>query len=228
MPVVLPIGAAGVGMGLGIGVASCDFLYAMLRPSPKLPWLIRLPITYGNALCAFLGGLLNGCFAAFLPMGVGLPGLGRHGVSQPAAVAAMVLILVVPPLCLPCQPSEIRADLLLLIITLWHHGYLLAWPAWLNSGIASGDLHPDLYLGVVVTSALSLAAHIRATLYDATQSPSAKSRASSSSTAKRHSREAPTTMPKAHAASSSRKAKDETAKPKQGLDAAPPAGKKHD
>ena len=49
--------------------------------------------------------------------------------------------------------------MLLFVIVLWHHVYLLLWPAWLNSGLASGAIAPDLYLGVVVCTLLSISAN---------------------------------------------------------------------
>ena len=167
MPLIAPLVAAGVSMGVAVGVTACKVLFAMLNPSAKVPWLVRKPMAAASALIAALGGTLAGLSTTYLPVYVVLPALLRSGVSQPAAIAAMLLLLLVPPMILPpCKPAEVRADLLLYFIVLWHHGYLLAWPAFFNSGLANGSLHPESYLGVVVASTLSLGMHTRSMLYD--------------------------------------------------------------
>ena len=179
MPLITPLVAAGVSMGVAVGVTACKVLFAMLNPSAKVPWLVRKPMAAASALIAALGGTLAGLSTTYLPVYVALPALLRSGVSQPAAIAAMLLLLLVPPMILPpCKPAEVRADLLLYFIVLWHHGYLLAWPAHLNSGVANGAIGPDLYLCVALASALSLATHARATLHD-TMAPPSRTRSSS-------------------------------------------------
>ena len=167
MPTAMPLVAAGVGLGAGVAIAAWRLVQALLMPSPRLWAIVRVPMLLSNALVAGLSGALAGLTAAYVPLGVGLPALMARGASREASLIAMLLLLVVPPLLLPATwPVEVRADLLLFVIVLWHHAYLLIWPAWLNSGLTSGVTPPDLYLGVVVASALSVAAHTRATLYD--------------------------------------------------------------
>ena len=169
MPTVVPLVAAGVGVGVGVGVASSGLIFSVLRPPARLWALLRLPMLLSNCVIALVGGVAAGVGVAFLPLGAGLPALERRGVSSQAALVAMLLMHLVPPLLLPAsRPLEVRADLLLFFLVLWHHAYLLAWPALLNSGIKSGEVSPDLYLTVGVAGVLSLAMHARLTLFDST------------------------------------------------------------
>ena len=131
LPIVQPLATASVGVGIGVGAGACGLLFRLLRPSAGLWWFVRLPLVLVAALAATLGAVLAGGAAAYLPIFAVLPALLGCGVSQPAAIAAILLLLLAPPILLPpSRTAEVRADLLLLAIPTWHHGYLLTWPAW--------------------------------------------------------------------------------------------------
>jgi hypothetical protein len=213
MPTLVPLGAALIGLGCSVAERSCRSLLRMLRPSPSLPWLLRAPLMAAAALAAYIGGLITAQISAMVPLF--LVGEGRQrGVSQPLAVAATLLVLLAPIILLPPpRTSDVRADLLLLGIPLWHHAYLLVWPAWLNPGLSTAALHPDLYLSIVIATTISMAAHVRATLFDAVSPSSMRSRSSgsssggsSSSTSRHRSSSRPSSSSSSSAAASSRSA----------------------
>ena len=171
MPTIWPLAAAGLGLGVGVASATRAWLRGALTLGPSRSLLLRWPL----AICPLptLLALLIGLSTAALPVSAGLPALHlKLGVSQPFAVASLLLLLLLPPILIPPKRTEeVKADILLLAIPVWHHLYLLIWPSILNKGLASGSTHPDLYLAIVVATSLSLASHARATLFDTPSHP---------------------------------------------------------
>ena len=128
VPIVALVAAAGLGIGLGTSEALRAILVALLSPRPTLWWCLRWPIQAVALVAATGGGVLGGAVAAYMPTGVVLPSLLSCGVSQPAALAAILLLLAVPLLLLPPSsrtpghahvPPLPRTDALLFAIPLW-------------------------------------------------------------------------------------------------------------
>jgi hypothetical protein len=179
MPTIWPLIAAGLGVGVGVGSGVRSLVESLLTPRNKKWWLIfRVPLMAVAALLAAVSGIAAAVGAAALGPALALPSLLNLGVSQPVAVSALLMLMLAPVMLLPpSRVDEVRADLLLLAIPVWHHIYLATWPAWLNSGLAKGTLSPDVYLFVIVASVLSLSAHARATLFDVGADKKDKARA---------------------------------------------------
>ena len=183
-PTVLALVAAGLGIGVEVAITTYVAFVAFVAPCRAWWAIVRLPLSALGMVIAIIGGACAGIAAGIVPAWVVLPALMSCGVSQPGAVAATMMLLLVPPLLLPPPPNSTavrlaampRSDSLLFAIPLWKHTYLLMWPAHLNSGLASGAIQADLYLAVVVASALSLAVHARASLFDHGHRPKAKAR----------------------------------------------------
>ena len=168
VPTLLPLVAAGVGGGLSAGLAISGALAAWLTPPQRLWWCVRAPLALSAGVLASLAGTGAAAAAFCVPAGVLLPAMLTRDVSQPLAVVALLLLLLVPVVLLPPPSLKPRSDALLFAIPLWHHAYLLVWPAWFSSGLEAGHtgpkLPPDLYAIVVVASSLALAVHARAAL----------------------------------------------------------------